>query len=106
MTFVRKAGISLDRLNDAFLMAVVRRLYIAAGCLYVLSFLARTVLMSLVYSPELSRFSRPLASILQFVSSELQGLLAPFFVTIPLVAAVVLQSARAYLLKQEESEKE
>ncbi len=97
---------SLNRLNDAFLMAVVRRLYIAAGCLYVLSLLTRGVLMSWVYSPGLSSFSRPLASTLQFVTTELQGLLAPFFVTVPLVAAIVLQSARAYMLKQEESEKE
>src|SRR5690625_556829 len=77
-------------------------LYLLAACLYVVSLLARTVLMSLVYQPALETFSRPLAQLLKFVVMELQALTMLPVASLCLIAAFVLRPTLTSMLNREE----
>jgi len=84
----KEVGVSM-RLTGYTLRAVSNRLYAVAACLYFLSLLSRTVLMAGAYTPELERFSRPLAGALKFLVQELQAFTPPAVATVCLVAAFI-----------------
>lgn len=56
---------------------------------YAVSLASRTVLMSAVYAPDLERFSRPLARVLQFLVTELQALTQPMLATALVIGALI-----------------
>lgn len=89
-------------LNVDSVRTIANRLYLLAACLYVVSLLARTVLMSLVYQPALETFSRPLAQLLKFVVMELQALTMLPVASLCLIAAFVLRPTLTSMLNREE----
>jgi len=85
-------------LDSYTLRAVSNRLYAIAACLYLLSFLSRTALMAGAHTPELERFSRPLAGALQFLVQELQAFTPPAVATVCLVAAFICRPTLTRIL--------
>lgn len=71
------------------LRKVSTSLWKMALLVYAVSLASRTVLMSAVYAPDLERFSRPLATALQFLVTELQALTQPMLATALVIGALV-----------------
>lgn len=71
------------------LRGVSRSLWKLGLIVYLASLALRTVLMSAVYMPELERFSRPLAKVLQFVVTEMQALTSPVLAGALFLAAFI-----------------
>lgn len=69
-----------------------RRLFWAAGIVYLVSLLSQTVLMSLAFHPAVASYSAPLASVLGFLVLQLQSLALPPVATLCLILGIVLRA--------------
>lgn len=75
------------------LSLLIRRLYVVALLLYLVSLGSRSIIEYLVYRPEVAQFSRPAAELLRFMVQELQMLATPWIATVCVVIALILQSS-------------
>ena len=90
-------------LDSSVVRSLSTRLYLVAASLYAVSIVTRSVLMTLAWSPALSRFSAPLAGFLQFLVTEIQALTVPPVATVCLVAAFILRPTLTTILAQREN---
>ncbi len=81
----------MDEESKRLIRFVSDKLYKIAAIVYLISLASRTIFEKVAYSSDLESYSRPLASVLRFIVSELQMLTTPFVATVFLVIAFILR---------------